>query len=166
MHGGSASYPGEIATAAQIKLLADEYRGGAHDLLSRGRKGQPSSWAPACMSPIHAIELYLNALLLHKGHAPAEIRGYQHDLAKRAGLAAAKALRLRQRTLHHLGSLSAGREYRATRCGPELGGNWTQLNRLTATLDEVSAKVGAAIEPAPRVALPASPSVLLQASGA
>src|SRR3546814_9346889 len=84
MHGGSASYPGEIATAAQIKLLADEYRGGAHDLLSRGRKGQPSSWAPACMSPIHAIELYLNALLLHKGHAPAEIRGYQNDLAKRA----------------------------------------------------------------------------------
>src|SRR3546814_17500476 len=82
------------------------------------------------------LELYLNALLLHKGHAPAEIRGYQHDLAKRAGLAAAKALRLRQRTLHHLGSLSAGREYRATRCGPELGGNWTQLNRLTATLDE------------------------------
>src|SRR3546814_17664079 len=102
------------------------------------------------MSPIHAIELYLNALLLHKGHAPAEIRGYQHDLAKRAGLAAAKALRLRQRTLHHLGSLSAGREYRATRCGHELGGNWNQLNRLTATLAEVRAKVGAAIYPAPR----------------
>src|SRR3546814_18807119 len=101
MHGGSASYPGEIATAAQIKLLADEYRGGAHDLLSRGRKGQPSSWAPACMSPIHAIELYLNALLLHKGHAPAEIRGYQHDLATRAGLAAAKALRFRQRPPPH-----------------------------------------------------------------
>lgn len=166
MHGGSASYPGEIATAAQIKLLADEYRGAAHDLLSRGRKGQPSSWAPARMSAIHAIELYLNALLLHKGHAPAEIRGYQHDLAKRTGLAVVKALRLRQRTLHHLGSLSAGREYLATRYGPEMGGNWTQQGRLMATLDEVSAKVGAAIEPAPRVALPASPSVLLQASGA
>lgn len=162
MHGGSASYPGEIATAAQIKLLADEYRGPAHDLLSRGRKGQRSSWAPARMSAIHAIEL----LLLHKGHAPAEIRGYQHDLAKRAGLAVVKALRLRQRTLHHLGSLSAGREYLATRYGPELGGNWTQQGRLMATLDEVSAKVGAAIEPAPRVALPASPSVLSQASGA
>src|SRR3546814_13045345 len=82
------------------------------------------------------LELYLNALLLHKGHAPAEIRGYQHDLAKRAGLAAAKALRLRKRTLHHLGSLSAGREYRATRCGPELGGNWTQPNRLPAQPDD------------------------------
>src|SRR3546814_16071573 len=118
MHGGSASYPGEIATAAQIKLLADEYRGGAHDLLSRGRKGQPSSWAPACMSPIHAIELYLNALLLHKGHAPAEIRGYQHDLAKRAGLAAAKALRLRPPTLHHLAPLSPGRAFSPPHCRP------------------------------------------------
>src|SRR3546814_20807858 len=98
-------------------------RGGAAQLLSRGRNGQPPSWAPACIVPIHAIELYLNALLLPKCHAPAEIRGYQHDLAKRAGLAAAKALRLRQRTLHHLGSLSAGWEYRATRCGPALGGN-------------------------------------------
>src|SRR3546814_17324694 len=149
MHGGSASYPGEIATAAQIKLLADEYRGGAHDLLSRGRKGQPSSWAPACMSPIHAIELYLNALLLHKGHAPAEIRGYQHDLAKRAGLAAAKALRLRQRKLHHLGSLCAEREYRATRCGPELGGTWTHPNRFTEPLDDVSAPAGASPDTAP-----------------
>src|SRR3546814_17624752 len=136
MHGGSASYPGEIATAAQIKLLADEYRGGAHDLLSRGRKGQPSSWAPACMSPIHAIELYLNALLLHKGHAPAEIRGYQHDLAKRAGLAAATALRLSQRTLHHLGSLSAGRDYRATRCGLEPGGTWHHVNRSQGNMDK------------------------------
>src|SRR3546814_12121132 len=165
MHGGSASYPGEIATAAQIKLLADEYRGGAHDLLSRGRKGQPSSWAPACMSPIHAIELYLNALLLQKGHAPAEIRGYQHDLAKRAGLAAAKALRLRQRTLHHLGSLSAGREYRATRCGPEPGGHWTRLNRLPGPLAAVSAKVGEPIETAPRVALPAPLTLLQQPPG-
>src|SRR3546814_11742079 len=108
MHGGSASYPGEIATAAQIKLLADEYRGGAHDLLSRGRKGQPSSWAPACMSPIHAIELYLNALLLPKGHAPAEIRGYQHDLAKRAGPAGHKALPLRPPARPHPATLGEG----------------------------------------------------------
>src|SRR3546814_20753682 len=116
------------------------------------------------MSPIHAIELYLNALLLHKGHAPAEIRGYQHDLAKRAGLAAAKALRLRQRTLHHLGSLSAGREYRATRCGPELGGNWTPLNRWTATLDDMRAKSGAGIAPPPRGAHPATLTVLSRAT--
>lgn len=145
MHGGTPSYPGEeVATAEQIRLLADEYRGAARDLLVRGRRGQPSSWAPARMTAIHAIELYLNALLLAKGHGPAEVRGYQHDLARRAGLPAVKTLKLRARTLAHLGSLSEGREYLATRYGPELGTSWTQLNRLMATLDEVATKVSAA----------------------
>jgi hypothetical protein len=144
-----------LATAAQIKLLADEYRGAAHDLLIRGRKGQPSSWAPARMTAIHAIELYLNALPLAKGHTAAEIRGLQHDLAKRAELAAVKDLGLRRRTLQHLGSLSEGREYLVTRYGPEFGGSWTQLNRLLATLDEVRAKVAAAVEPGTVALLPA-----------
>ena len=42
-------------------------------------------------------------------------------------------------------ALSEAREYLATRYGPELGSSWTQLNRLLATLDEVAAKVTAAM---------------------
>ena len=139
------TYPGDGTSPAQILQLAGEYRGAAHDLLARGRKGVPASWAPARMTAIHAIELYLNAVLLAKGGTPAEIRGLQHNLAKRAELSAVRDLRLRRRTLQHLGSLSEAREYLATRYGPELGSSWTQLNRLLATLDEVAAKVTAAM---------------------
>lgn len=102
-------------------------------MLGRGRKGQPWTWAPARMAAIHAVELYLNALLIEKGHSAAEIRGFQHDLKKRASLPAVRALKLRERTLAHLASLSEGREYLATRYGPELSGTWSQVNRLIAT---------------------------------
>ena len=145
MQAGPIAYPGDEASPAQLLLLAGEYRGAAHDLLARGRKGVASSWAPARMTAIHAIELNLNAVLLAKGGDPAQIRGLQHNLAKRAERSAVQDLRLRRRTLQHLGSLSEGREYLATRYGPELGSNWTQLNRLMATLDEVAAKVTAAV---------------------
>ncbi|QPI75508.1 hypothetical protein [Sphingobium sp. Cam5-1] len=145
MQGDSKAYPGEVASALEIRQLADEYRGAAHDLMGRGRRGRPSSWAPARMTAIQAIELYLNALLLDAGVKPAEIRGYQHDLRKRTAQPAVQALRLRQRTLDHLGQLSEGREYLSIRYGPELGGSLSQLNRLMATLDEVAVKAGTAI---------------------
>ncbi|WP_257558411.1 hypothetical protein [Sphingobium sp. CFD-2] len=148
MQGESKPYPGEVATPNNIRQLADEYRGAAHDLMGRGKRGKPSSWAPARMTAIQAIELYLNALLLARGVKPAEIRGYQHDLRKRTANPAVSALRLRQRTLEHLGKLSEGREYLSIRYGPELSGNLSQLNRLMATLDEVATKVGGALDKA------------------
>ncbi|AMK26138.1 hypothetical protein K426_26195 (plasmid) [Sphingobium sp. TKS] len=146
MQGEPKAYPGEVATPDDIRQLAEEYRGAAHDLMGRGKRGKPSSWAPARMTAIQAIELYLNALLLARGVKPAEIRGYQHDLRKRTANPAVAALRLRQRTLEHLGKLSEGREYLSIRYGPELSGNLSQLNRLIATLDEVATKVCGALE--------------------
>ena len=106
MQGESKAYPGEVATPNDIRQLADEYRGVAHDLMGRGKRGNPSSWAPARMTAIQAIELYLNALLLARGVKPAEIRGYQHDLRKRTANPAVSALRLRQRTLFHTNIIS------------------------------------------------------------
>ncbi|WP_313806597.1 hypothetical protein [Sphingobium sp.] len=158
MQGESKPYPGEVATPNDIRQLADEYRGAAHDLMDRGKRGKPSSWAPARMTAIQAIELYLNALLLARGVKPAEIRGYQHDLRKRTTNPAVTALRLRQRTLDHLGKLSEGREYLSIRYGPELSGNLSQLNRLMATLDEVAIKVGGALDKANAAPTKAAPT--------
>ncbi|MEA3001285.1 MAG: hypothetical protein QOH81_73 [Sphingomonadales bacterium] len=137
----SEPYPGELATADDLRQLADEYRKAAHLLKPLGRRGVPISRAPLRLSAIHAIELYLNALLLHRGVEASCIRGMQHDLAKRSALATAGGLKLRARTEAHLNTLAKTREYIVTRYGPELSGAASQINRLTATLDEVAKKV-------------------------
>lgn len=134
-------YPGELATLEEIRLLADEYRKAAHLLQQLGRAGAPLSWAPFRLAAVHAIELYLNALLLHLRYAPSEIRRMQHDLAERTELAIACGLRLRSRTAAHLKALADNREYLVTRYGPEMSGTASQINRLEATLEEVSRKV-------------------------
>ena len=139
------TYPGELATPQQIRRLADEYRQAAELLLSTGRRGDPLSRAPFRLAAIHAIELYLNALLLHRGHDPSAVRGLQHNLAVRTDRALAAGLRLRQRTAAHLKSMAANREYLVTRYGPEMTGTASQLNRLAATLSEVARKVAAII---------------------
>lgn len=134
-------YPGELATPFQVRLLAQEYQRAAHALQQLGRRGEPLSRAPYRLSAIHSIEPYLNALLLAQGQEPTKIRGLQHDLATRTDLAIASGLKLRKRTAAHLRSVAETREYLVTRYGPEMSGTASQINRLTATLDEVAKKV-------------------------
>lgn len=98
------------------------------------------SWAPFRLTAVQAIELYLTALLLHRGCSAAEVRRMGHNLGLRADAAAAAGLRLRKRTHEHLDSLSASREYLITRYCPEGLESASQINRLTATLDEVTHK--------------------------
>ncbi|MER9450165.1 hypothetical protein [Mesorhizobium sp. M0254] len=143
-------YPGELASPQQIHDLAEEYRKGATLLLQLGRSGKPLTRAPFRLSAIHAIELYLTALLLHRGHDPNQIRKMQHDLAARAKHTGEAGLRLRAKTANHLQSLSQNREYLVTRYGPELAATASQINRLTATLEEVAAKVTLLIAPSTR----------------
>jgi hypothetical protein len=138
-------YPGEVASALQVQALAEEYCKASHVLLSMIRRGEPLTRAPFRLTAIHAIELYLNALLLHYGYKAAHIRGFQHDVWSRTELAIAGGLKLRQRTIDHLRVLSASREYLVTRYGPELASTTSQLNRLTATLNEVAEKVTATV---------------------
>jgi len=135
------SFPGGTATAAQVFHLAEEYRTAAHLLLQLGRRGKPLSLAPCRLAAIHAVELYLSALLIHQGHDTARIRGLQHDLAARSKLAIASGLRLRKRTAAHMAAMTGNKEYVVTRYGPEMTATISQINRLTATLDEVAAKV-------------------------
>ncbi|MGE3371535.1 MAG: hypothetical protein AB7I79_22575 [Rhizobiaceae bacterium] len=112
-------------------------------LLQLGRRGDPLSRAPCRLSAIHAIELYLNALLLFRGQETSRIRGLQHDLAARTQMAIANGLQLRKRTAEHLSAMAGNREYLVTRYGPEMTATISQINRLTATLDEVANKVSA-----------------------
>lgn len=142
-------YPGDLATAEQVRLLADHYRKAAHLLHEIGHPGDPLSRAPFRLTAIHAIELYLNALLLHRGIEAARIRGMQHDLARRTQIATSNGLHLRSRTAAHLGTVAEQREYLVTRYGPELAGTTSQINRLVATLDEVARKVTLLLDPPP-----------------
>ncbi|WP_222934569.1 hypothetical protein [Caulobacter sp. 17J80-11] len=120
--------------------MADEYRTAAHALLTAGQRGKPLR-APFCLSALHAIELYLNALLLHRGCTARSLRGLQHDFAKRAKQAADGGLVLRRRTAQHLATVAATREYVVTRYGPEMAAPASQVNRLSASLEEVAKKV-------------------------
>jgi hypothetical protein len=140
-----APYPGDIAAPADVLRLAEEYRKAAVVVATLGRKGDPISRAPYRLTAIHAVELYLNALLLHAGHTPSRIRGFQHDLAARTELALETGLRLRKRTEAHLREMATSREYLVSRYGPELTSTLSQVNRLGATLDEVATKVRAVL---------------------
>jgi hypothetical protein len=142
---GEKKYPGELATARQVQALAEEYRKASHVLLPHSRKGKPLTRAPFRLTAIHAVELYLNAFLLQCGHEACRIRSLQHDMWARTELALAGGLRLRQRTVDHLRALGVSREYLVTRYGPELASTTSQVNRLTATLEEVAKKVTAVV---------------------
>lgn len=139
----AASYPGDQATPRELLRLANVFRDTAKAIEKLGRAGDPVTRAPFRFNAIHAIELYLNALLLHAGHDGSRIRALKHDLAARAELASKAGLLLRQRTQAHLRSLVDTREYLVSRYAPDVTDSLSQLNRLSATLDEVAAKVAA-----------------------
>ncbi len=146
----AARYPGELASSAELLRLAEQYRAASQAVHKLGRAGDPLSLAPYRLNTIHAIELYLSALLLHAGYEPSRVRGLQHNLAARAELAAACGLKLRLRTLSHLRSLADTREYLISRYAPEATAMLSQVNRLAATLEEVAKKVSQIVGQAPR----------------
>ncbi len=138
-------YPGALASPGDVLQLATEYHEAARLLATRGRRGQPISRAPYRLAAIHAVELYLNAFLLHAGLGHGRVRGLQHDLAARTDLSLEHGLLLRKRTATHLRSMGAAREYLVSRYGPELSSSLSELNRLSATLGEVADKVSLAV---------------------
>ncbi|EJB04560.1 hypothetical protein FHX14_001458 [Rhizobium sp. BK619] len=135
----SNEYPGSNAKPLEVLDLANAYSRASRLLFSSGQKQVVLSIAPARMCAIHAIELYLNAFLRHEGVAPKEIRKRMHNLAEPTFVA---KLQLRKKTARHLEAMTAKREYIISRYAPERTREHTELNRLTATLKEVMAKVG------------------------
>jgi|CXWL01.1.fsa_nt_gi hypothetical protein len=142
----TASYPGQTAKPREILDLATEYAKAAERLLELCRKGEPLSQAPFRLAAIHAIELYLNAVMLACGLDATQVRGLQHDLKKRAASVASAGLVLRQRTAAHIHTLTDTREYQVTRYDPQTTAGLSQLNRLEATLKEVRRKALAIVE--------------------
>lgn len=138
-------YPGSAAGGWQILTLAHEYYASSVHLMIRCEGDWPQAMAPARLLAIHAIELYLNALMLDAGDSPQMVRGLQHDLAGRAKRARECGLVLRAKTADHLARLTSGREYLAARYGPELASSQSELNRLVATLKEAAEKVSAIV---------------------
>lgn len=146
--GSTETYPGESVTADQLLNLAETYRRAARLLLAQMERGAPVSQAPFRLAAIHAIELYLNALLRHGGLEASRIRSLQHRLRERGELAIGYRLQLRNRTAAHLAAIDAAREYLGARYDPHMGASASQLNRLTATLEEIARKVVRIIGPA------------------
>ena len=138
---GQKIIPGDEASPAQVLALADEYSRAAEALQKIGKRGKPLTRAPYRLAAIHAIELYLNAFLLTRGKTSSQLRGLNHNLSSRAELAARAGLSLRKKTSAHLVQLCEAREYLIMRYGPEMAGRATNLNRVEATLREISVKV-------------------------
>ncbi|MCL6740670.1 hypothetical protein LZ518_05930 [Sphingomonas sp. RB56-2] len=144
VEGQKFDYPGEDAKPEEVLRLAGQYLLAANALLPLRQRGNPLSLAPFRQLAIHAIELHLNALLLARGYQSTTVRGMQHNLAARTDIAIALGLDLRKRTAQHLRSLSETREYLVSRYDPGLSVT-SEINRLSATLNEVASKVSAVI---------------------
>ncbi|NTJ51372.1 hypothetical protein G6K93_30570 [Agrobacterium rhizogenes] len=125
-----------------ILNLAKQYQDAANKL---GEGSSKPNQAPRRLLALHAIELYLNAFLLAKGVDPSAICGLQHDLGERTRLASDAGLILRKRTVAHLATLPARNEYHVISYAPELMSTLSQMNRVMATVDELSRKVRKAL---------------------
>lgn len=157
-----AVYPGSVASANDIICLAEGYRRTARRLLA----ARPLEWqteAPGRLCGVHAIELYLNAFLIDRGVTPEEVRATFHDLGRKARMAAVAGLTLKQRTARHLDTMTEDREYLGLRYDPDMTSS-SQINRVLATLDEVSGKVKRAV--AGRLASPRGRQAQALATGA
>lgn len=134
-------YPGETATAGQILHLARAYHDAAQSLWEGGCRKHTIARAPLHLTAIHAIELYLNALLVHTDMEPAKVRAFKHCLENRADQAIQVGLKLGTKTRAHLVSMSDNREYLVVRYEPDLKETMSNISRLMATLNEVSKEV-------------------------
>ncbi|NTI78395.1 hypothetical protein G6L79_30820 [Agrobacterium rhizogenes] len=136
------AYPGKAAEVRGILNLATQYRDAASKL---GESSSKPNQLPQRLLALHAMELYLDAFLLANGVNPTTIGGFRHDLGERARIASEAGLVLRKRTVAHLATLSARNEYHIIRYVPELMSTLSQVNRVMATVDELSRKVRKAL---------------------
>ncbi|WP_459464721.1 hypothetical protein [Rhizobium sp. No.120] len=136
--GIGPAYLGKAADVRGILDLAAQYRDAANTL---GEGMSKPNHLSQRLLALHAIKLYLDALLLANGLDRETIRGFEGDFNERTRVAIDIGLVLRKRTAAHLATLSSNREYLAISYGPETRATLSQMNRVMATLDEVSLKV-------------------------
>ena len=122
--------------------VAHHYRAAAIDLYQLRLGKGLASMSPVRLCALHAIELYLSAFVVASGFPAKPLRAFGHDLAVRATYAKGAGLNLRSKTFDHLSELTESREYLLSRYAPSLITSQSQINRVLATLREVSEKVG------------------------
>jgi hypothetical protein len=133
----ASPYPGSEASVRELLCLADAYRTAAMELFDRAKGAGALAQAPARFCAIHAVELYLNAFLRHRGATPGEVRAKLHALDDGSFAA---ALDLKDRTRRHLSWMTANREYLISRYAPELLKTQSEVNRVAATMNEIAKK--------------------------
>jgi hypothetical protein len=148
------AYPGSALSPRDVLMLAERYRESARLLFDVGHARKPKTAAPFRLLTIHAIELYLNAMLLAAGLDHSAIRGMQHDLVKRCALIQQMKVVLRKRTILHLQDVSANREYLVSRYDLPDNAKVSMANQLTATMEELRLRAIALVEAPPPKALP------------
>lgn len=126
-------------TPQDMLQLADAYAAAAvklDELRPKG-KGNVLGQAPFRFAAMHAIELYLTAVLLAQGNDAKQLTKLRHDLRARLEKA---DVRLRDKTVKHLNALTDHKEYRATRYQPQDLPNLTPLTAVTGALQDVRKK--------------------------
>ncbi|MBB3386670.1 hypothetical protein ACK83U_19305 (plasmid) [Rhizobium sp. WW22] len=136
--GNGPAYTGKAADVRGILNLAARYRDAANTL---GEGLSKPNHLPRRLLALHSIKLYLDALLLANGLNRQTICSFEGNLNERTRVAMDLGLVLRKRTAAHLATLSSSREYLAVSYGSETTATLSQMNRVMATLDEVSLKV-------------------------
>jgi hypothetical protein len=134
-------YLGSGMCPTQLRLLAAHYANAALACENLPTKQKGLALTPYRLLAIHAIELALNALLLHNHISPPEIRGLRHNLDERFSIAQKFGLSLRAKTVLHIKEMTEKHEYLVLRYDIESSMKVSHLNRLQATLNEVSRKV-------------------------
>ncbi len=136
--GNGPAYPGKAADVRGILTLAARYQDAANTL---GEGVSKLNHLPQRLLALHSIKLYLDALLLANGLDRQTIGSFEHDFNERTRIAMDLGLVLRKRTAAHLATLSSSGEYLAVSYRPETTATLPQINRVMATLDELSQKV-------------------------
>jgi len=134
-------YPGSEMSHGQMLALAHEYRRIALSLEKLAIRNRPIALAPYRFAAIHAIELYLNAFLLFKGHSPKSLRGISHDLKQRQEMAEALGLVLRSNTIDGIRQIMLNREYLAVRYSVSHMKQVLEFYQLERILAELAKKV-------------------------
>ncbi len=143
MADGATPYPGSETDPRKLFELAGTYRLAFDTLCDQMQKGPGGLHSPASFCGIHAIELYLQALLRMDGVCPVEARGFRHRLSDIAAHPSVAALALRKRTRDHLCSITQSREYLVVRYAPDLKAERSQRNQIEASLEDLARKIGA-----------------------
>lgn len=134
-----------------VLLLADEYRLSG-DVL--GRESRLATANPRRLLYLHALETYLRAFLCLSGHAPEEIRKFNHDIEAMLTQCEADGLKLKRQSRRFIEAVAGAGDYVRVRYDIDLrytGGTWPPPPRpnasMTLLLDALDDLAGAVSAP-------------------